>query len=91
MANARTVLSVTLVTLVCLCNCIFSSENIVSDKSAPTVSITFIEVEAGKAAIADNALDSYFGQLQPMEMSAKTGSPITGQTLDEQRAQCRKR
>ena len=90
MANARTTLSVTLITLLCFCHCVFSA-NVVSGESAPALSITFLDIEAGKAAIMDTALDSYFGQLQPMEMSAKTGSSINGQTLDEQRAQCRKR
>ena len=83
MADARTTLSIVLIAALCLCNCVFSAEN--------PVSITFLDIEAGKAAIADESLDSYFGQLQPMEMSAKTGSPITGQTLEEQRAECRKR
>jgi hypothetical protein len=91
MVNARTTLLVTLVASLCLCNCVLSAENVVSNESAPAISITFLDIEAGKAAIADESLDSYFGQLQPMEMSAKTGSPITGQTLGEQRVQCRER
>ena len=91
MVNARTTLLSVLLAFLCLCNCVFSTENVVSNEPAPAISITFLDIEAGKAAIMDESLDSYFGQLQPMEMSAKTGSPITGQTLAEQRAQCRKR
>jgi len=55
------------------------------------VSVTFLDIEAGKAAIIDDSLDPYFDQLQPMEMSAKTGSAISGKTLEEQRQQCRRR
>ncbi len=91
MINAKTNLSVTLIAALSLCNCVFSAENVISNESAQAISITFLDIEAGKAAIADQSFDAYFGQLQPMEMSAKTGSPITGQTLDEQRAQCRER
>ena len=91
MVNARTTLLVALVAFLCFCNLVFSAENVVSSDSSPAISITFLDVESGKAAIAGEPLDSYFGQLQPMEMSAKTGSPIDGRTLGEQRAQCRKR
>ncbi len=91
MVKARTTLLVTLVASLYLCNYVFSAEEVVSHESAPAISVTFLDVEAGKAAIMDESLDSYFGQLQPMEMSAKTGSPIDKQTLGEQRAQCRKR
>ncbi|MHC4625878.1 MAG: hypothetical protein ACYTDV_02755 [Planctomycetota bacterium] len=91
MIKARTTLLVTLAASLYLCDHVFSAEKAVSHELAPAVSITFLDVEAGKAAIMDESLDSYFGQLQPMEMSAKTGSPITGDTLEDQRAQCRKR
>jgi len=91
MANARTTLLVSLVASLCPCNCLFSAENVLSGESTSAISITFLDIEAGKAAIMDESLDSYFGQLQPMEMSAKTGSLIDKQTLGEQRAQCRER
>lgn len=61
------------------------------EPSALSVSIKFLDIKAGKAAIIDDSLDSYFSQLQAMEMSAKTGSEISGRTLEEQREQCRKR
>ena len=91
MVNARTTLLAALAALLGLCNCVLATENIASNESAPALSVTFLDIEAGQAAIMDKSLDSYFGQLQPMEMPAKTGSPITGETLAEQRAQCRKR
>jgi len=91
MLKARTALSVTLVALLGLCNCVFSAENVVSNESTPAISITFLDIEAGKAAIIDDSLDPYFDRLQEMEMSAKTGSAISGQTLDAQRQQCRER
>ncbi len=53
--------------------------------------IAFLEKEQAQAAIIDDALEKYFDQLQPMEMAAKTGAPVAGATLQEQRAQCRQR
>lgn len=91
MLKARTALSVTLLALLCLCNCVFSAENVVSNESTPAISITFLDIEAGKAAIIDDSIDPYFDQMQEMEMSAKTGSPIDGRILDEQRQRCRER
>jgi len=36
-------------------------------------------------------MEEYFSLLEPMEMTAKTGSPITGATVAEQRDECRRR
>jgi len=66
---------------------------------APTVTaslapvIHFLTAARGKAAIVDDTQEpgAYFGQLQEMEMSAKTGRTITGGTLAEQRRECRAR
>ena len=84
-----------LTVLLCLSNCVFGGEKPTpkgaSETSPSSVSVTFLDVQAGKAAIVDDSLDPYFDQLQAMEMSAKTGSPISGQTLEEQRQQCRRR
>lgn len=81
--------------LLCLSNCTFGVEKFVPKGASETfpssVSVTFLDIEAGKAAIIDDSLDPYFDQLQEMEMSAKTGSAISGQTLEEQRQQCRRR
>jgi len=81
--------------LLCLSNCTFGSEKPApkgaSETPSSSVSITFHDIKAGKAAIVDDSLDPYFCTLQPMEMSAKTGSAISGQTLEEQRQQCRRR
>ena len=55
------------------------------------VSIEFLSAEEARAAIVDDSLEPYFDLLQPMEMSAKTGAAITGETLEEQRAECRRR
>ena len=61
--------------------------------ASPVPVIHFLAVEKGKAAIVDDSKEpgSYFGQLQAMEMSAKTGRTITGKTLLEQRRECRAR
>jgi len=81
--------------LLCLSNCTFGVEKPdrkeTSETTHSSVSVTFLDIEAGKAAIIDDSLDPYFDQLQEMEMSAKTGSAISGQTLEEQRRQCRRR
>ena len=95
MSNSKTILLWLLAVVLCISNGAFGDEKVApkgtSEASAPAVSITFLDVEAAKAAIIDDSLDPYFDQLQAMEMSAKTGSAISGQTLEEQREQCRRR
>jgi len=95
MSNSKTILLWLLAVVLCISNGAFGDEKVApkgtSEASAPSVSITFLDVEEAKAAIIDDSLDPYFDQLQTMEMSAKTGSAISGQTLEEQREQCRKR
>lgn len=54
----------------------------------PTV--TFLSGDAARAAIVDDAHEPYFARLQPLEISAKTGSEIHG-TLAAQRSEARKR
>ncbi len=56
-------------------------------QAAPDVS--FADVAAGRAAIVDDP--AYFDRLQPMEMEAKTGRPLEGATLAQQRSECRRR
>ena len=56
--------------------------------SAP--SVTFLDGNAARAAIVNDARDPYFDHLQPIEMAAKTGAPVTG-TLKAQRLETRKR
>ncbi len=59
--------------------------------AAPTFQVAFLDAEAGRKAIVDDASEPYFSLLMPMEMAAKTGAPMTPGTLDEQRAECRRR
>ena len=54
-------------------------------------SITFLDQKAAAKAIADDSLDPYFSKLYTLEMSVKTDSPIHGGSLQEQRAECRRR
>src|SRR5208282_5837505 len=56
-------------------------------RAAPDVS--FADMAAARAAIVDDP--AYFDRMQPMEMEAKTGQPLTAATLDEKRAECRRR
>jgi len=53
--------------------------------------ITFLDPTEAKKAILDDISEAYFNTLQPLEMSAKTGSPISGKTLVEQQEECRRR
>lgn len=50
-----------------------------------------LSVEQGQKAIVDDHLEPYFATMQAMEMSAKTGEPITGDTLAQQQAECKRR
>jgi hypothetical protein len=74
-----------------LSNCAFSIEKPASETFSSPASITFLDIEEAKAEIINDSIDPYFSRLQPMEMSAKTGSPIEGRTIEEQRQQCRER
>ena len=56
-------------------------------RAAPDVS--FADLATGRAAIVDDP--AYFDRLQPMEMETKTGRPLEADTLDKQRAECRRR
>ncbi len=53
--------------------------------------VKFLDENETKKEIVNDSLAPYFNQLQPMEMSAKTGSQITGATLEEMQTECRKR
>ena len=53
--------------------------------------ITFLSKEEAQRAIVDDSAEPYFDKLLPHEMTAKTAEPITGETLDEQRKECRRR
>jgi len=53
--------------------------------------ITFLDAQQAAEAIVDDELEPYFSRLQPLEMSAKTGRAITGNGLDEQQEECRRR
>lgn len=68
-----------------------SSEMKESGRSEIPLTIKFLDIEAGKAAIIEDSTDSYFDKLQEMEMSAKTDSPINGESIEAKRANCRKR
>lgn len=59
--------------------------------AAPAFQVTFLSAEAGRKAIVDDAAEPYFSLMMPMEMAAKTGAPMPPGTLDEQRAECRRR
>lgn len=53
--------------------------------------IVFPPPAEARDAIVDDRLEPYFSVLQPLEMAAKTGAPLTAGTLDEQREECRRR
>jgi hypothetical protein len=53
--------------------------------------LSFATPEQARAAIADESIEPYFKRLQPLEMAAKTGSPVPGENLAQQQDACRKR
>ena len=55
-----------------------------------TPAVVFLDGNAARAAIVNDARDPYFETLQPIEMAAKTGAPVPG-TLEQQRAETRRR
>src|SRR4051794_7592947 len=58
---------------------------------AAKVAVVFLGGEQARTAIVDDSADGYFEKLVPHEMSAKTGKPITGDTLEAQRKECKAR
>jgi hypothetical protein len=63
----------------------------VAARDAEGPQITFLDAREAAEAIIDDELEPYFARLQRLEMSAKTGRPITGEGLENQRAECRRR
>ena len=55
-----------------------------------TPAVLFLDGNAARAAIVNDARDPYFETLQSIEMAAKTGAPVPG-TLEQQRAETRRR
>lgn len=53
-------------------------------------SVVFLDGNAARAAIVNDARDPYFSRLYPLDMAAKTGAPLTG-SIDAQRAETRRR
>lgn len=56
---------------------------------AATNAPVFLAVAEARAAIVDENAEKYFSRLRPMEMAAKTGRPLTADTLSAQRAETR--
>jgi hypothetical protein len=72
--------------------CFFASLLRAQDASQDAkVPVTFLALEQARDAIVDDSADPYFEKLTPHEMSAKTGKPITGDTPEAQRAECKSR
>jgi hypothetical protein len=59
--------------------------------AAETSGPVFLTSADARKAIVDESAEPYFNRLQPMEMAAKTGQPVSGNTLAEQRAETRRR
>lgn len=52
---------------------------------------SFLSGKEAADAVVDESIEPYFSLLQPLEMVAKTGAPLTATTLDAQRDECRRR
>ena len=61
------------------------------DAAASQVEVRFLDRKGAAAAIVDESMEPYFSLLQPLEMIAKTGSPLAAKDLPAQRDECRKR
>jgi hypothetical protein len=59
--------------------------------AAQAPEVRFLDAEAARQVFAAGPDDPYFGHLMPLEMAAKTGAPLPAGTLEEQRAECRRR
>lgn len=53
-------------------------------------SVVFLDGNAARAAIVNDAREPYFSRLYPLDMAAKTGAPLTG-ALAQQREETRRR
>lgn len=53
--------------------------------------VRFLSAKEAAEAIVDESMEPYFSLLQPLEMAAKTGSPVASADLAAQRDECRKR
>jgi len=60
-------------------------------QEAQKTPVRFLSVKEAADAIVDESMEPYFSLLQPLEMIAKTGKPMTAAELPAQRDECRKR
>ena len=58
---------------------------------AATNAPVFLAAGEARVAIIDESREKYFSRLQPMEMAAKTGRPLTAKSIAAQRAETRRR
>jgi hypothetical protein len=58
-------------------------------RAMPTV--RFLEGEAARDALLDDSADGYFSRLTELEMAAKTGSPVAGESRNERVEETRRR
>src|SRR5690348_15957545 len=64
---------------------------VVVPATRPAVAVRFLSKAQGQLVIIDETSEPYFKLLQPMEMSAKTGFPIVGTTIEAEQDDCRRR
>jgi len=57
----------------------------------PSVAIRFLTQKEAAVAIVDESTEPYFSLMQPLEMIAKTSTPLEGKDLAAQRDECRAR
>jgi hypothetical protein len=54
-------------------------------------SVSFLDGDAGRDAIADEKIEPYFSLLEPMDMATKTGELLHAKEIAAQREECRER
>jgi hypothetical protein len=60
-------------------------------QDAAKTAVRFLSAKEAGDAIVDESMEPYFSRLQPLEMIAKTGAPMTAGDLAAQRNECRRR
>lgn len=70
---------------------VLASAGVTAAEDARRARIHFLDIEEAAKTIAGDEGGPYFSLLQPLEMSAKTGTPIRGEGLAGKREECRRR
>jgi len=77
--------------LVLACLVAFAGSSPLVAQDEPSVAIQFLTQKEAAVAIVDESTEPYFALMQPLEMIAKTSTPLESKDLAAQRDECRAR